>query len=95
MNEEQLIRSLNSIGKKSFVEDYGVYSNQGISRNEKVQILSNKYSVNGATIRVSYADTIFKHNKQNEALKIIIASPRMATSLKEQAKQLINYIVSL
>ena len=89
MNEEQLAKSLNSIGKRSFVEDYEIYSNKELTVQKKIQILTNHYSSSGATIRVSFAEKVFKNNKQLEALKLIIDSLRITQSLKDKAKELI------
>lgn len=89
MNEEQLVESLNSIGKKSFVEDYDIYGNKELTVQKKIQVLTNRYSSNGAAIRVSFADKVFKNNKQLDALKLIINSPRMPQSLKAKAKELL------
>lgn len=89
MNEDGLVRLLNSIGKRSFVEDYEIYSNKDLTMQRKIQVLSNRYSSNGATIRVSFVDKIFKNNKQLDALQIIIDSPRITQSIKTKAKELI------
>jgi mRNA-degrading endonuclease HigB of HigAB toxin-antitoxin module len=89
MNRDKLENALKSIGKKSFVEDYEVYSNHNISLNKKVEVLSKKYSQNGSAIRISFADNIFKNGKQKEALAIIIDSPRISNEVKKNAKTIL------
>lgn len=89
LDTEKLEKSLKSIGKKSFVEDYEIYSNDNILITEKINNLSKKYSRNGSTIRVSFADEIFKNGKQKEALGLIINSPRISNAIKVQAKELL------
>ena len=89
MMENELVRSLNSIGKRSFVEDYAIYSDPNLTKEKKVNKLTELYSLNGATIRVSYAEKIFLNKKQVDALKIVINSPRTSALIREKAKQLI------
>lgn len=89
MDMNELEKALKSIGKKSFVEDYDVYSDSKITKNGKVEILTKKYSENGATIRVSFAEKNFKHGKQNEALNIIVKSTRLDRNIITQAKSLL------
>ena len=89
MNSEKLGDAIKSIGKKSFVEDYDIYSNQHIPLSKKIEVLSKKYSKNGATIRVSFANEIIKNHKQKDALELIIHSPRMSDDVKEQAKKVL------
>ena len=90
MTSEKLESALKSIGKRSFVEDYEVYSNKNITSTRKVEILTEKYSKNGSTIRVSFAEEIFKNNMQKEALNIIINSPRISNEVKKLAKVILN-----
>lgn len=68
MEKEKLEKALKSIGKKSFIEDYEVYSNQQLPPTKRTEILSEKYSSAGAAIRFSFADDIFQNSKQKEAL---------------------------
>jgi mRNA-degrading endonuclease HigB of HigAB toxin-antitoxin module len=86
---KKLEKALKSIGKKSFVEDYEIYSNQDLSLTRKIEILSKKYSRNGATIRVSFAEMIFQYCQQQEALEIIINSPRVTSDIKTQARRIL------
>ncbi|MEW9053952.1 MAG: hypothetical protein AB2392_22555 [Neobacillus sp.] len=90
MNTEKLENALKSIGKKSFVEEYEVYSKHNMSSKLKINLLSEKYSKNGATIRVSFAEEIIKNKKQKEALEIIINSPRITYEVKEKAKTILR-----
>lgn len=40
MIENELVRSLNSIGKRSFVEDYAIYSDPNLTKEKKVSKLT-------------------------------------------------------
>lgn len=91
MTNLDLDKTLKSIGKTSFVEDFEVYSNRSLSKFEKVKELVPKYSDNGATIRVSFAEKIFENNLQLEALKNIMNS-RVSRETKERALQIIEGI---
>jgi hypothetical protein len=89
MNSTELEKALKSIGKKSFVEDFTVYSKSSLSKNEKVTMLSEKYSENGAMIRVSFAEKIFLNKLDESALEIIIDSPRIENIIREKATLLL------
>jgi hypothetical protein len=93
MTNEKLESALKSIGKRSFVEDYEVYSNQNITSTKKIEILTEKYSKNGSTIRVSFAEEIFKNHMQKEALNIIIGSPRISNEVKTLARGIFNNLI--
>lgn len=54
-----------------------VYSNQNLPSWKKIEILSQKYSNNGATIRVSFAKDIFSNGKEEDLISII-NSPRVS-----------------
>lgn len=90
MNDEKLQSALKSIGKKSFVEDFEVYSNQTYTKSNKIEILSKKYSRNDATIKVSFADDVLKSGKEKEALEVIINSSIISRDVREQARFLLN-----
>jgi hypothetical protein len=47
MDHNEPENALKSIGKRSFVEDFEVYSDSSLSTNEKGKILAEKYSENG------------------------------------------------
>ncbi|MED4455926.1 hypothetical protein [Metabacillus fastidiosus] len=89
MKNIDLNSTLNSIGKTSFVENFDIYSDKTLNKNEKVQKLISKYSSNGATIRVSFAEKIFENDLQIEALKNIINS-RVSKDIKDKAQSLIH-----
>lgn len=89
MTNMDLDKTLKSIGKTSFVEDFEVYSNRSLRKSEKVKELVSKYSDNGVTIRVSFAEKIFENNLQVEALKNIMKS-RVSRETKEKALHIIE-----
>ncbi|WP_409274904.1 hypothetical protein V1499_06955 [Neobacillus sp. SCS-31] len=90
MNIGKLEMALKSIGKRSFVDDYEIYNNKQLSKTKKIEMLSEIYTSNGATIRVSFAEDTFEHGKQKEALLLIMDSPRLSAEVKEKAKNLLR-----
>jgi hypothetical protein len=92
MDHNELENSLKSIGKKSFVDDFEIYSNSSLSTKDKGDILAGKYSVNGAKIRVSFAEKVFLKNMQKTALNSIIASPRIDNDTKVKAKKILSIL---
>jgi len=95
MNNEQLIRKLNSVGKKAFVENYEIfesYATGRISRDSAIDILVSSGVSNeaGAAIRVGNAKQIFNAKKQKAALNIICDSRRISRFTQAQAKSLLQ-----
>ncbi len=95
MNERQLIRKLNSVGKKAFIENYEIfesYATGRISRDSAIDILVSSGVSNeaGAAIRVGNAKHIFNAKKQIAALNIICDSRRISRFTQAQAKSLLQ-----
>lgn len=94
MNEEELTRKLNSVGKKVFVENYETFKHFAIgriSRESAVDVLVCKGVSNdaGAAIRLGNAKQIFKANKQKEALEIICNSQRVPRQSLAEAERIL------
>lgn len=95
MNREQLIRKLNSVGKKAFVENYDIfesYATRRITRESAIDALVSLGVSNeaGASIRVGNAEQIFNAQKQIEALDIICDSRRVSRFTVVQAESLLH-----
>ena len=95
MNNSDLERKLNSVGKKAFVSYFDIfkqYASDKITREESISILFDKRSGNyaGSAIRVGNAKIIFDNHRELDALKIIIQSNRLSFTIKQEAKRLIN-----
>ena len=94
MNQNELIRKLNSVGKQAFVENYDLFQRFScgqISRENAIEELVRNGVSNqaGAAIRVGNACQIFIAQKQFEALRIIGRSSRMPYSVSALVKDLL------
>jgi hypothetical protein len=95
MNESELIRKLNSVGKQSFVENYDLFQSFAagkISRESAVELLVKAGVSNeaGAGFRLGNARQIFNAKKQNSALAIICNSVRLSSIVLAQANELLK-----
>ncbi len=95
MNEEELIRKLNSVGKTIFVEYFSIfqeYATGQMSREDCIETLvSNDVSnESGASIRCGNAKQIFNANMENTALTIISESKRLPYDTVSRAAELIG-----
>lgn len=95
MNDKELVRKLNSVGKAVFVEyfyDFQSYGNGDISKEECIErlVFNEVSNDNGAAIRCSNAKKVFQEGMQCDALNIIIDSKRLSVNVLRQAKQLIS-----
>ena len=95
MNENELIRKLNSVGKKAFVENYEHFQSFAtgrISREAAIDTLVSSGVSNeaGAAIRVGNAKLIFDAQKQKAALIIICKSQRISRFTQAQAESLLH-----
>jgi hypothetical protein len=97
MNQDDLIRKLNSVGKQAFVERYDIFKKHAsgqINRNKAIDELVKLGVSNeaGASIRVGNAKLIFEAHREADALNIILESNRLPTSVKSEARKLISGI---
>jgi len=93
MNNEQLIRKLNSVGKQAFVENFNLfqtYASGRLSRDQAIKELVQLGVSNdsGAGIRVGNAKLIFDAGKEMDALSVILDSERMPPSVLAEARRL-------
>lgn len=93
MNQEKLIRKLNSVGKQVFVEQFELfekYYKSEISRENAIDELVSLGISNesGAGIRIGNAKLIFQASKEQSALDIILNSNRISSSIMTRAKNL-------
>lgn len=86
MNEQELERKLNSVGKAAFVKYFSAfkqYANEHISREDCIKFLvgHNVSNSAGAAIRVGNAQQIFRAGMEQQAIKIISNSRRLDPSI--------------
>lgn len=83
-----LIRTLNSVGKSTFVKYYYNFKNE--SRDTCILAFEENYTDNAKSTRVGHAQRIFRENKNIEALEIIIASNRVDAETWKKAKEILS-----
>ena len=71
MTDSEILRLLNSIGKRVFVEYYEVFKNSGLSTDDKIGKLPGEYSYNGSRTRVNCANRLFESKCQRRALHMV------------------------
>ena len=79
MNNDDLVRKLNSVGKQAFVKYFDLfkwYAHGKITKEESISILLEERvsNDNGAAIRVGNAKIIFDNCRELNALRIIVQS---------------------
>lgn len=93
MNDKELIRKLNSVGKQAFFENFNLfqsYASGRLSRDQAIEELVRLGVSNnaGAGMRVGNAKQIFEAGKEMDALSIIINSTRLSLPVLALARSL-------
>lgn len=95
MNENELVRKLNSVGKTAFAtcfELFQKYAAHKITRENCIsqQVTKGISNENGAAIRCGNAKLIFEARMECEALKLISKSNRLPNEIITKAEKLIE-----
>jgi hypothetical protein len=95
MNEQELVRKLNSVGKAAFVLFFNTFkqcANEQVSRESCIDLLVTKKVSNsaGAAIRVGNAQQIFRAGREREALEIISDSRRLHPTIVALAQNIMS-----
>ena len=98
MNDDQLERSLRSIGKGSFVEYFCQFADQRLSNNNVTEMLMRQegYAENGSRTRVSQARRIIRSGRAEDALRNVIQSDRIPNyeRIAARARELLSRMTS-
>lgn len=84
-----LIRTLNSVGKSTFVKYYFNFKNE--SRDKCILKFDENYTDKAKSTRTGHAQRIFRENKHIEALNIIINSARVDDFTRKKAKEILLF----
>lgn len=89
MTDQQLLRSLRSIGFSCFVRDFESFSNAMNSHADVIETLMQTYGYDesGCKTRVSQARRIIGNNKSAGALRLIINAKKCSTEIRDMARQ--------
>lgn len=90
MNDVQLERSINSIGKGCFVKYFDDFSNRILSREDLIEKLmkAEGYEESGSKTRATQARRIIDAGRARDALLIVSSSSRVPASVSERASEL-------
>ena len=82
-----LIRTLNSVGKSTFVKYYYNFKNK--SREECIDLFDENYTDKAKATRTGHAQRIFRENKHIEALELILQSNRVDAYTLKTAREIL------
>ena len=90
MNDEQLKRSLQSIGMACFVQYFPQFSDASISNEDLIELLfrEKKYMESGCRTRVSQSRRIIANGRAKDALLIVASSDRVPNDVSTAAGKL-------
>jgi hypothetical protein len=94
MNDNQLNRSLQSIGMKCFVDYYDKFCDNKLSNIDLIELLmkNERYKESGCKTRVSQSRRIIKAGMSVVALKKILKSSRLKDLTLKKAQILLDYL---
>ncbi len=92
MNEEQLERSLQSVGMACFVKYFHEFSDIKSNRADLIELLKRNegYKESGCKTRVSQSSRIVKAERAKDALRIISKSAGVPEEVSARARQLMQ-----
>ena len=90
MSETDLIRLLNSVGKRIFVEFYPEFSDLSLPTSEIVKMLPEEYTLKSRQSRASKGRRICREGLGPEALRIIADSDNVEPGAARRARQLLE-----
>ena len=90
MNDEQLLRSLQSIGKACFVMHFTQFSDKSLSNEDLIELLMREenYVESGCRTRVTQARRIIAGKRAVDALLIVASSVRVSDEVSTEASRL-------
>ena len=98
MNDDQLERSLRSIGKGCFVAYFRQFADQELSNSAVVEILMRQegYTESGSRTRVSQARRIIRSGRAKDALLNVIQSDRIPNhqQIAAEAREFLSIVTS-
>ena len=94
MTDDQLERSLRSIGKGCFVEYFCQFADLNLPNSDVIEMLMRQegYAESGSRTRVSQARRIIKSGRAGDALRNVIQSDRIPNYARvaARARELLN-----
>ena len=98
MTDDQLDRSLRSIGKGCFVAYFCQFADLNLSNSDVIEMLIRQegYTESGSRTRVSQARRIIRSGRAEDALRNVIQSDRIPnyTRIATEARELLTKLAS-
>ena len=88
MNDTQLERRINSIGKRCFVEYFEHFADESISRSVLIELMYSKEKWSTCGNRISSARSIIKAGRARDALQIISCAKKVSKAIRDEARRL-------
>jgi len=90
MNDEQLLRSLQSIGKACFVKYFPQFSDMVLRNEDLIELLMRQenYVKSGCITRVTQARRIIASKRAVDALLIVASSVKVSDEVSQEASRL-------
>lgn len=91
MNDKQLERSLQSIGKGCFTLYFSEFSDEGLKSEDLIEYLMKQegYEESGCRTRVSQARRIIRSGRAADALVEVVRSTRLSDDVIDRARKLL------
>ena len=88
--QEMVVRLINSIGRKFFIDHYEIFKSD-LPNREKIEKISKNESENSPKTRVNCANKIFKNNLQlNALLEIADYSEKIDIEIQAKAREILK-----
>ena len=90
MNDVQLSKALGSLGMKCFVKYFKHFSDESLSRQHLIELLSREenYKYEASGTRISNARRIIKAGRAKDALNLIAESDKVPKCISDEARKL-------
>lgn len=90
MKDEQLLRSLQSIGKACFVRYFPQFNDKDLSNEDLIALLMRQecYAESGCRTRVTQARRIIANERSVDALRIVERSVKVSDEVSTEASRL-------
>jgi hypothetical protein len=89
MSDFDLVRSLNSVGKKVFVDYYVQFADPDLTTGEVADLLPHEYTLKARQSRASKGRKICREGLGRFALRIIASSDKVDPAAAQRARELL------
>lgn len=96
MDDNQLERTLRSIGMRVFVEYFDYFADSRIPAVDMIERLfqQENFTEKSCRSRTGHARSIIRSGRSSDALRLVVDSTRVEASIKKRAEQLLKKLNS-